>query len=261
MPIIEIRKPKKENKKFIYSTGEKIHPVNWDFKTKLPISSGKFKSKIYASIKKQLDRHSNLLVEKESQYKIVQEEFTTKLLKRFFDEEFKKTVIGRNIFFEAYDEFTAYKIKNKEWSEATIKRYKNIKNLLENFEKHKKFKLTFHNINDNFHAEFKSYCMDDLNHINNTYARNLGLFKTFMFWSFSNKYTYNDAFIGFVKPKKVITNQIALTLNDLQSLMSFEFASSRLEKVRDVFVFACVTGLRFGELSLIKKSNVSEKGK
>jgi integrase len=40
--------------------------------------------------------------------------------------------------------------------------------------------------------------------------------------------------------------------------MQHEFKSLKLEKVRDVFVFACVTGMRFGELSLITKTNVTD---
>jgi integrase len=248
---------KDENKKFIYSTGEKIHPDNWDFKYKRPFADGENKAKLSDSIIKQLNRHSDLFLQLESSYKIIKEKLTSKILKKAFDEEFKKTSLGRNIFFDAFDEFTSEKMKSKEWSAATEKRYQNIKNHLKNFESKKKFKLTFNKIDDHFHREFTCYCMDDLGHINNTYSRNLGLFKTFMFWAKKKKYTYNDAFIEFKKVDRVITNQIALTIEDLNKLMQFNFESKKLERVRDVFVFACVTGMRFGELSLISKSNVT----
>ncbi len=85
--------------------------------------------------------------------------------------------------------------------------------------------------------------MDDLKHINNTYARNLGLFKTFMFWARKNKFTYNDSFVEFKKVERVITNQIALTIDDLNKLMQHEFESEKLGKVRDVFVFASLLHL------------------
>ena|SRR5436190_17251119 len=249
---------KEENKKFVYSTGEKINPANWDTENKFPYTAGKNKSKYVESIKMQLNRYSHLFLETESLYKRINEAFTSKTLKRVFVEEFKRTVSGKNIFFDAYDEFMSDKIKGKEWSEATIKRYQNIRNILKNFEKAKKYPLTFSKIDDVFHREFTCYCMDDLEHINNTYARNLGLFKTFMFWARKNKYTYNDAFQGFKKVDRVITNQIALTIEDLNALMKHEFENPRLEKVRDVFCFACVTGMRFGKLYLISRSNVTE---
>lgn len=249
---------KKENKKFIFSTGEKINPINWDFENKFPFTSGKNKAKFSESIKTQLNRYSDLMLETESLYKRINENFTSQTLRKVFEEEFKITPSGKNIFFDAYDEFTAEKIKAKEWSNATILRYNNIRNILKDFETVKKFPLTFSKIDESFHREFTCYCMDHLKHINNTYARNLGLFKTFMFWVKRKKYTYNDSFIEFKKVERVITNQIALTLEDLNKLMKHEFKSERLEKVRDVFVFACVTGMRFGELSLITRSNVTD---
>lgn len=249
---------KEESKKFVYSTGEKISPQNWDFENRFVFTAGKNKSKFSESIKKQLNRYSDLFLETESLYKRINEPFTTEILKKNFDEHFKKTIKGKNIFFNSYDQFVEEKKAAKEWSEATIKRYQNIRNILEKFEAAKKYKLTFSNINDFFHREFTNYCMDDLKHINNTYSRNLGLFKTFMFWAKKKKFTYNEAFIEFKKVERVITNQIALTIEDLNKLMQHEFKSLKLEKVRDVFVFACVTGMRFGELSLITKTNVTD---
>lgn len=249
---------KEEKKRFIYSTGEKVNPKNWNAATRFPQSTGKNKPKEFETLKMQLNRYSNLLNETESLYKRIDEPFTTDVLKKAFDAEFKRTVSGKNNFFDIYDEFTAERIKDNVWSDATIKRYQNIKNILQNFEKKTKFTLTFTKIDDSFHRKFTSYCMEDLQHINNTYSRNLGLFKTFMFWAKEKKYTYNDAFIDFKKVERVITNQIALTIEDLERLMSHEFENKKLDRVRDVFVFACVTGMRFGELSLISRSSVTD---
>lgn len=249
---------KKENKKFKYSTGEKIEPIYWDFANKFPRSQGKNKSPIANSLKKQLSRYSDLYIETMSLYKRINEPFNSETLKKVFDDNFKKTITGNDVFFEAYDTFTAEKISAKEWSASTVKRYENIKNILKNFEKKKKFKLTFSKIDHSFHRAFTAYCLDDLKHINNTYARNLGLIKTFMFWAKKNKYTFNDTFMEFKKIERVITNQVALSIEDLNNLMNFELDSKRLEKVRDVFVFACVTGMRYGELATISKSNVND---
>ncbi|WP_133524836.1 tyrosine-type recombinase/integrase [Flavobacterium sp. 245] len=249
---------KEEGKKFVYSTGETILPKHWDKENKFPFVSGSKRAKTSETLKQQLNRYSDLLIETDSLYKRIKETLTSAALKKVFDEEFKRTVSGKNVFFDAYDEFIAEKKKGQVWSKATIMRYDNIKNILKNFEKVKKYKLTYSRIDKTFHNEFTSYCMDDLKHINNTYARNLSLFKTFMYWSLEKKYTFNNAFVGFKKVPKVITNQIALTIEDLNKLMQHEFKTESLERVRDVFVFACVTGMRFGELSLITKSNVSE---
>jgi integrase len=256
---------KDENKQFIYSTGEFINPINFDFSNKFPFTSGKNKSKFAESIKLQLNRYSDLMQETESLYKKMNESFSSKTLKKVFDEEFKKTPSGKNIFFDAYDEFVANKKDTMQWSKGTETRYQNIKNILKNFEEAKKYNLTFSKIDKNFYSKFSSYCMDDLKHINNTYLKNLGFFKTFMFWALKNKFTYNNAFENFnnddngksiIKP--TLTKQIALTIEDLNKLMKHEFKSKRLERSRDIFVFACVTGFRYGEMTSINRSNVTD---
>ena len=249
---------KYEGKKFVYSTGEKIKPIHWDFENNKPIKSGKNKSKESKSIETQLNRYKDCFRTVQASSKTTREEFTSDILKNSFDEEFKKAPSGKNLFYEAYDEFVDYKIKNMDWSLSTIKRYKNIKNILQEFEKARGYKLNFNSINDKFHAEFTDYCMNERNHINNTYTRNLGLIKTFLYWAVERGYTYNKSFVKFKKKKRVVTQQIALTLKDLEFIMAQKYDTNRLEKIRDVFVFSCVTGLRFGELKLINRENVNE---
>jgi integrase len=256
---------KDENKKFIYSTGETILPINFDFPNKFPFTSGKNKSKFAESIKMQLNRYSDLMQETESQYKKMNEAFSSRTLKKVFDEEFKKTPSGKNIFFDAYDEFVANKKDTMQWSKGTEKRYQNIKSILEKFEEANKYQLTFSKIDTTFYSKYSSYCLNDRKHINNTYLKNLGFFKTFMFWSLKSKYTYNDAFKNFNKDangksiiKPTLTKQIALTIDDLNKLMQHEFKSKRLERSRDLFVFACVTGFRYGEMATINRSNVTD---
>ena len=249
---------KEEGKKFVYSTGENILPAHWDQKNRMPVLRGNSKATNRGSIKMQLDRYEACFQTLRSRCLTMQEDFTSQMLKKAFDEEFKKAPTGKNIFFDAFDQFVEQKKKNQEWKKSTEKRYQNIKNLLESFERDTKYNLSFNSINSKFHADFTEYCMETKGHVNNTYGRNLGLFKTFMHWALDkdNGYTYNDDFKKFKKKERVITQQIALKKEDLQKLMSHEFKAAHLERVRDVFVFSCVTGMRFGELKLVAKQNI-----
>lgn len=256
---------KDENKKFIYSTGEKINPKNWDAPNKFPFLNGKNKAPFLESIKIQLNRYSDLMQITESERKKINEPFGSDTLKKAFDEEFKRTLKGKNVFFEKYDEFFNEKVGQLQWTAGTKVRYQNIRNILERFEIAKNYPLTFNRIDAKFHAEFTDYSLNTLKHVNNTYLRNLTFFKTFMNWAIDRKYTYNEKFKKFNIDdskkhiiKETVTSQIALNIDDLNKIMSHEFKTKSLERVRDVFVFACVTGMRFGELSLISKSNVNE---
>lgn len=254
---------REEGKKFVYSTGENISPEYWDQKNRMPVLRGSKKAYNRGSIKMQLDRYQACFQNIRSRCLTMQEDFTSQMLKKVFDEEFKKAPTGKNIFFDAYDEFVDQKIKNQEWKKSTEKRYKNIRNLLESFQADTGYKLSFSSINSKFHTDFTHYCMHTKGHVNNTYSRNLGLFKTFMHWAHDreNGYTYKDDFKKFRKKERVITQQIALKKEDLQKLMNQNFKGNQkhLERVRDVFVLSCVTGLRFGELSLISKSNIIDE--
>jgi integrase len=252
---------KKEGRKFVYSTGERIHPKEWDFENRQPSSLNGRTSKAdsHRTIKRQLDRYSSLFVSVTELYKNTDREITIDEVRKEFDKEFKRVSLGKNKFYEAYDEFMAFKQKNKEWSLATIKRYDNIKTHLEEFEKAKKYKLTFDTITQKFYTEFTDYCMTNKGHINNTFSRNVGLLKTFLFWALKNGHTYKADFINFKKKPKVITNQIALAKEDLETLLSIEMKSKKLERVKDVFIFSCVTGLRFGELKFVSKNTINGK--
>ena len=249
---------KEEKKKFVYSTGEKITPIHWSFDNNQPKQKGTVKDDNSSTILMQLNRYSKTFDSIEARCKIMGESFTSQILRDGFNKEFKKVDVKKNNFFDAYDIFMLEKEKRKEWSLATVKRFKNIKNHLENFESKKNYKLTFSTINESFYTAFLDYCYNDLNHFSNTVARNVGLFKTFMYWALSKRYTYNESFKKFEKPKTVITDEVALTLEQVEEIFNLECNTETLEKVRDVFVFQCLTGLRYGEMKAINKRVITD---
>ncbi len=252
---------KNEGKRFVYSTGESIHPEEWDFKNRQPnnLTGRTSKADSHRTIKRQLDRYSNFFIQVTETFKNTNQELTVEKVRKEFDKEFKRVAKGKNKFYEAYDEFMLFKQKNQEWSKATIKRYYNIKSLLEDFEKTKNYKITFNTINQKFYTEFTDFCMVQRGHINNTFTRNVGLVKTFLYWALKNGHTYKSDFIKFKKKPKVITNQIALRKEDLELLLKVEMPSKKLERVKDIFIFSCVTGMRFGELKFVSKNTINGK--
>ena len=83
-----------ENKNFIYSTGEKIVPSEWDFESRLPndINGRTKRAENHRSIKKQLDRYVGFFTEIVNRYKNIGEELTIDIVRQRFDEEFKKVL-------------------------------------------------------------------------------------------------------------------------------------------------------------------------
>lgn len=52
------------------------------------------------------------------------------------------------------------------------------------------------------------------------------------------------------------TDPVFLTYDELQAVIKKKFAVPRLELVRDIFVFACFTGLAFSDVAGLNKENL-----
>lgn len=250
-----------ENKNFIYSTGEKIKPSEWDFEGRQPndLNGRTKKAEIHRSVKMQLDRYSSFFTEIVNRYKNINEELTVDILKQRFDEKFKKITV-KSDFFRIYQEFLDEKENDytgNSISNSTLKRYKCNKNLLEDFENNFKVKISLGKFDDKLYNKFLKYCIEEKKHSANTLHRNVGLLKTFLLWTINKKYSYNNNFIAFKKPTKFTTDEIALNYEQVELIYNYDFSDNkRLERVRDLFVFGCTTGMRFGNYSTISRSDV-----
>ena len=62
-----------------------------------------------------------------------------------------------------------------------------------------------------------------------------------------------------VPVRREITKQIALSKDDIKQLSGVDLSNnSRLERVRDIFLVGCYTGMRYSDFKRIKASNVSD---
>lgn len=58
------------------------------------------------------------------------------------------------------------------------------------------------------------------------------------------------------KAKRVITNVVYLTTEELEKLENHTFSQIRLEQVRDMFVFCCYTGLAYNEMAKLESKHI-----
>ena len=250
-----------ENKNFIYSTGEKINPSEWGFDNRQPndLNGRTKRAENHRSIKKQLDRYSSFFTEIVNRYKNINEDLTLDILRQRFNEEFKK-IQSKDDFFRIYDEFIEEKendFSGNAISNSTLKRYKCNKTLLEDFEKKIKHKLSLGKFDEKTFNKFLKFCVENREHSANTVHRNIGLLKTFLLWAFNKKYSFNNSFVNFKKPPKFRTDEIALNIEQVEEIYAYDFSKNKkFERVRDLFVFGCVTGMRFGNYNTISKNDV-----
>jgi integrase len=250
-----------ENKNFIYSTGEKINPSEWDFDNRQPndLNGRTKRAENHRSVKKQLDRYSSFFTEIVNRYKNINEDLNVEIIRQRFNEEFKK-IKSKDDFFRIYDEFIVEKendFSGNAISNSTLKRYKCNKTLLEDFQTKTKHKLSLGKFDEKTYNLFLKFCVEEREHSVNTVHRNVGLLKTFLLWSLNKKYSFNNSFVNFKKPPKFRTDEIALNIEQVEEIYSHDFSKNKkYERVRDLFVFGCVTGMRFGNYSTISKNDV-----
>ena len=84
---------KNEGKKFVYSTGEYIHPNEWDFENRQPnnLNGRNEQANKHRVIKRQLDRYTNFFSDTIQNYKLANREILIADIKSDFDVEFKRT--------------------------------------------------------------------------------------------------------------------------------------------------------------------------
>lgn len=252
-----------EKKNFIYSTGEKISPSEWDFEHRQPndLNGRTKKAENHRTIKTQLERYSSYFIEIVNRYKNINEELTTDILKQRFDENFKK-VRSQDDFFRIYDEFIEEKSNDysgNSISNSTKNRYDYNKRLLFEFQNAYNLKLSLGSFNEKIFNKFLKYSIEVKKHSANTVHRDIGLLKTFLYWCLKKKYTFNNDFINFKKPPKFKTDEIALNFEQVEAIYRFDLSNSpKLERVRDLFVFSCVTSLRYGNYSRISKNDIRD---
>lgn len=247
---------KDEAKKFVYSTGELIEAKHWNATVKMPHKSGKNAAPDVSSILEQLNRYSSLFYKVVERFKLMEQTLTADDLRNEFNKEFKKSSIDKNGFYVVYKEFIRQKKSVKEWKPSTASRYEYLETQLIKFEEKTGYKLSFNTINDKFYTKYLDFCYNTEKHYSNTVARNVGLLKTFLNWSLEHKISFKDDFKKFKTPKKVITRQEALSLDQLNEIIAHKCTSPKLEKVRDVFIFQCFTGMRYNELFRINPRTV-----
>lgn len=253
---------KNEGKSLIYSAREKIHPKDWDFENHQPKNlSGRDKDALKRkSIQNQLSKFRTKFQEIVSRYKTINEPLSIDIVREEFNIEFSNGTSRINDFFKVYELFLNEKRKDQTDmanTKSTIKRYEYNENLLRSFAKETGFTLRLNLIGKDFYNSFINYCVKVKGHSANTLSRNMGLIKTFMFWSYNNNYTYNDDFKKFKVIKRFGTDEIALTLDQVKDIFEFDLGrKKKLIRVRDLFVFGCATGLRYGNYSAVRKRDI-----
>ncbi len=163
--------------------------------------------------------------------------------------------VDRKSFFQTFDEFIEVSKSYKK--ERTIKGIQTVKSLLETYQADKMLKHDFEEIDQEYFELLRSYSFQEKKWSINYFKKIIQVLKAFMRWSKERGYHSNEHYKNF-KAKESEKEIIYLTMDEFQTLYEFNFKSKKLSHVRDIYCFACATGLRFSDVISLKSSEVYE---
>ena len=156
-------------------------------------------------------------------------------------------------FNRAFDEWLEYSKQNVAYD--TYRHRKSLRKFYNEFQETETYKITFKNINLALFEKLKGYGINKRKYVNNTFAKNIKTLKTFLAWSAERGYYSGIEHKKFKVAEKDIT-PITLTIAEFKTLYNFEFTKEKHKKVRDIFCFGCLTGLRYSELQQLRREHI-----
>jgi len=161
---------------------------------------------------------------------------------------------------------------------GTIENIKHTFKVLKDFERDYTCKLSFRTIKQDFYQKIQEYFVNDLKLLNNTNGNYIKTFKAFLNWCTDMGYNTNLVYKKF-KVYKEDVEIVYLTENELLKLYKLEITSDLLDdlrkkskpdlvpnyltveilsNVRDVFCFACFTGLRYSDIHNLQPDQIKQ---
>ena len=171
------------------------------------------------------------------------------------EEEVKPSKSMPNTFYKVFDEFVRDCGRQNDWTDSTYEKFAAVKNHLMNF----RDELTFDFFDERGLNNYVTYLRDVKEMRNSTIGKQLSFLKWFLRWAFKKGVHQNNAYDSY-KPKLKSTQKkiIFLTWEELNKLREFEIPTTKqaLDRVRDVFLFQCFTGLRYSDVFNLRRSDI-----
>lgn len=246
------------NKRLKYSTSQKIPPQYWDDDKQRAKRTNKFPQ--YSELNSYLDKLETL---------------TKNTYRRFLNDdkipsiqEFKKELdIGllkkeqnqKKTLFNFIDGLIEERSKLPKYNQKTISYYNVVSNIIKDYTQQAKITLDFQDVTLEFYYNFLEYLYNKRGFSINYAGNIIKVLKVFLNDATEKGINTNLAFRGkhFLKPKQD-TDSIYLTINELNQIYQLDLSStSRLERVRDLFILGCYTGLRFSDFTVIEPQHIT----
>jgi site-specific recombinase XerD len=237
-----------------FSTGTTINPEYWDFRNNKVKQAYKGFTQFNMYLDKFRQRIEDLVHQALSQEIEPTVEYIRSQVKQKEEKKAEKPTYVD--FFTFTKEFIGTATINRK--KSTITSYKTTVKHLREFEKYSGTTLTFDSFNMDFYFKFNYYIVEVLGCGNNSFGKQIRTLKSMLNAAIERGHKVNPAFKS--KKFKTISEDVDnIYLNELEIKKLFDLDLSnnqRLEHVRNLFVCASCTGLRWSDFTEIKPENI-----
>ncbi|MBC7524403.1 MAG: site-specific integrase [Flavobacterium sp.] len=241
------------NKRKQFSTGNSVNPKDWNSKKQLA------ESKLIDY--KVLNGQLSIIKQKINNiyFKLQIENVNIKvdnIIDSYFQKPSKKedSVISYlNKDLEKLKRLIGKDLKQSTWNKFNYA-YNDVASFIKFSFKNKDIPLN--ELNLNFLEQFEYYLKTEKNNKQVTLNKTIQRFRKPIKNAISEGYLDKDPFLMY-KASRVKKEIIFLTTDELDKLENYSFEQTRLNQVRDLFVFCCYTGLAYNEMTNLKSENIS----
>ena len=162
-------------------------------------------------------------------------------------------------YFDLFIEDTKIRTNEKtgrKLSKAMPKKYNNVKNLFNDFCTYEGRVYDFNDIDETFYKRFVAYMLNEKDYSVNTYGRALKFLKTLLIAAAKAGVNTNNYYLNITGPQEAAEN-IYLNEAELQAIYKLDLSDRPgMDKVRDLFIIGCNTGLRFSDYTTIQPDDI-----
>ena len=251
-----------------FPIGHKIDLAYWNIETERVIDGATNQdNQTAADINRTIEEYKSVMNEVFARYELLEKRVPSlgEIKDLFNDMVGRKTAITKELgdpnadFFTTFDLFTKTVGEQNQWTDSTFEKFSALRSHLKSFEPH----LSFQTIDNDKMQEYVSY-LGKCGFRNTTIAKNLAFVRWFLRWAANKGYyqgTVHDTFKPKFKGISVESKEIIyLNQDEIKQLQNYHFRPNEeaLERVRDVFLFCCFTGLRYSDVAKLKRSDVKK---
>jgi integrase len=265
-----------QNKKVKHYTNRKIHPKHWNSNLQEVRKSHPNSAELNHWLKSIKILVANLDLEWTKKYSptgvvpIISEIYLKDSLDKYFTKTTKEEREDDNkkSFWGYYNQFLSrmkngtrvHLSKGTPMASKTISQFDNLKRHLENYQRVKKTTIDFDKIHLTFYNEFVEYLTTKLNLAPNTIGKLITNLKVFLREAFDEGVTTNNIFANRkFRSNSSLSDTVYLTPTEILEILNLDLTKNKkLEKVRDMFIVGCYTGLRFSDIISIRPEAIND---